>query len=501
MTIFQIDILIKKQLIVLIALVFSSGIYAQGIYNNGAKIVIGSGTTLFISGNYQNETNVSDGSIDLSGTLKLEGNYTNNVAAVDVISSASAGSKLELIGTVAQTIGGTTSATFSFPDLTINNSAGISITKNAIANGIITFTKGLVDIGNNNLAFGPTASIAGTPSALSMIIATGTGEVRKEYTGVGSFTFPVGDNTSTAEYSPVSLNFTGGTFAPGAYAGVNLVNAAYSDPSISGSYLNRYWNINQTGITDYSCDAVFNYPVADVVGTESDIYGVRIIPVPVFLFNAANTTLHQLTAAGLTSFGTFTGTIGQRILNLTVFIEGLYIGNGTMRQAQGTSGNEFPGTTADQITVELHDPASYANIPFSAGNIDLNTSGNSIVNVPAIYNGSYYLTVKHRNSIETVSVMPISFATNTISYDFTTSASQAFGNKMKDMGGVFAIYSGDVNVDGIVDGTDLASTENSNNAITLGYVPQDVNGDGIVDGSDLAIVENNSNAIVNLVTP
>ena len=60
-----------------------------------------------------------------------------------------------------------------------------------------------------------------------MVVATGTGELRKRMTGAGSITFPVGDNDSTAEYSSVTLDFTSGTFNS-ADAGVNLVNKAFA---------------------------------------------------------------------------------------------------------------------------------------------------------------------------------------------------------------------------------------------------------------------------------
>lgn len=493
----------KKYIIILAMLLFSSGLFAQGVYNNGAKIVISSGVTLYVGGNYQNETNGSDGSIDLSGTVKLAGNYTNNVAAADAIGTAAPGSKLELIGTAAQTIGGTTSATFTFPDLIINNSAGVVISKNSKVTGALTFTNGLVNIGSSNLTFGPTASVAGTPSASTMIVATGAGEVRKEYSGIGFFSFPVGDNTNSPEYSPVSLDLINGSFDAGAYIGVNLVNDKYNNPAITGSYLNRYWNITQTGISGFSCSAVFYYNPLDVVGQESDLYCVKVDPTTLTVFYLADIFNHVLSAQ-FSSFGTFTGAIGQRTLNLTVFLEGLYNGGSIMRKSQGDLGDQYLGTTADQVTVELHSAVTgqYTSIDyFTPLPINLSTSGLATVIIPGIHNGSYYLTVKHRNSIETVSADPVSFASGIINYNFTTSATQAFGSNMKDMGGVFAIYSGDVNVDGIVDGTDMASSENSSNAITLGYVPQDVNGDGIVDGSDMAIIENNSNAIVYLMTP
>lgn len=495
----------KKYHIIPVALLFSSGLFAQGLYNNGAKIVIPAGVTVYVSGsggNYRNETNGSNASIALDGTLKLDGNYTNNVAGSDILSTVGAASKVEFSGTASQTLGGSTTAPFVFNDLTVNNAAGLVVSKNARANGAMTFSNGIVNIGNNDFTFGPSAAIAGTPSAASFIIATGTGQVKKEYSATGSFTFPVGDNTSTAEYSPVTLNLTSGTFASGAFAGVNLVNAAYPDPYISGTYINRYWNITQTGISSFTCDAQFQYNPADVVGTESDLYCLQVDPPPITPFNPTNAALHLLSAPGLTAFGTFTGGLGIKNLALTIFLEGLYSGGSTMRQAQNATGNQFPGTTAEQLTIELHDAANYSHLIYSAGNINLSTSGAATVEIPSNFSGSYYVTIKNRNHIATVSAIPISLYEPLINYNFSNDISRAYGSNLKLLGpGVYGIFGGDENQDGVVDALDLIATENDTFSFLTGYVPTDLNGDGVVDALDLILGENNAFNFVSSITP
>jgi hypothetical protein len=494
----------KKKLFTIFILLFSSGIFAQGVYNNGGKIVIGTGVYLCINGtggNYRNETHVTDGSIDLSGTLKIDGNYTNNVSSSDILSSSGAASLVLFTGSAGQTIGGTTSTPFVFNNLTINNSNGIVVSKAARVNGILTFINGLANIGNNDFVFGSSASVAGTPSTASMIVATGTGQVKKLYGATGSFTFPVGDNNLSAKYSPVTLNITSGTFAAGAFAGVNLVNASYPDPVITGSYLNRYWNITQTGISGFSCDAVFQYLPADVTGTESDISCLLVNPLPVTVLNPANNVLHQLSATGLSSFGTFTGGPGFKTLSLKLYLEGLYTGGGVMAQAQGNTGNQYPGLTSDDISVELHNSVTYATLVYTANNINLSTTGIASFTVPATYNGSYYLTIKHRNSIATVSSTPVSFASSTINYDFSNLATKAYGNNEKNAGGVFLIYGGDVDQDGFVGVSDMANVDNQSALFGSGYLPEDIDGDGFVGVADMAIIDNNSANFISTVTP
>ncbi len=486
----------KNNLLTIIFLLFSSGIFSQGVYNNGGKIVIGSGVTMYINGtggNYRNETNVTNGSMDLNGTLTIQGNITNNVAVTDILSTVGGSSAVILNGTASQTLGGTTTSSFTFNNLTVNNSGGIVLDKNALVNGTMTFTSGLLNIGNNNFTFGPASVSAGTPSAASMIVATGTGQVMKNWSAAGSFTFPVGDNNLTAKYSPVSLNFTTGTFAVGAYTGLNLVNSNFNDPSITGTYLNRYWNISQTGITSFTCNAMFQYLPADVVGTEASIYTLRVLPAPFSTFDPANATLHQLTANGLTSFGTFTGGPGFKTLTLSsIMLQGLYSAAGTMRQAWDAVGPHFAAGVADQINVELHNSTTYATVAYTASNVPLSTAGAATITIPVANNGSYYITIRHRNSLETTTAVPVSFASGTISQSYGLPANVFGGNMALSTDGHYLIFGGDVNQDGVIDTRDYIGVDNDSFNFASGYIVTDVNGDGVIDTRDFIIIDNNN---------
>jgi trimeric autotransporter adhesin len=204
--------------------------------------------------------------------------------------------------------------------------------------------------------------------------------------------------------------------------------------------------------------------------------------------------------SGLTIYGadmTFTTPALVKTLSLKVLYEGLYAGNGIMNQAYDENGAHFAPGIADQVTVELHNTSTYGTIEYSSGLVNMTTSGDiSITDLPVSISGSYYITIKHRNSIETTTGFPISFAGNTVSFDFTIAAPQAFGANQKDVGGKFVFWSGDVNQDGIIDSGDLNYVDNASTAVLMGYVPEDVNGDGIVDSSDMNFVDNNSTAII-----
>ncbi|NOU47177.1 MAG: T9SS type A sorting domain-containing protein [Bacteroidales bacterium] len=191
-----------------------------------------------------------------------------------------------------------------YSNLIINNSgAGVSMIDNISIDGTLTLTNGLLNLGSYDLTLNENSDIEGTPTANNMVVATGTGELKKVFTSVGSFTFPIGDNTGTAEYSPVTLNLNAGNFE-GAYAGANLANEPY--PGVTGNFLNRYWNLTSSGITDLLCDVTFNYVPADVNGIEDSIYCYLVSPTTE-RYDISDVSLHQLTASGISNLGTFTG--------------------------------------------------------------------------------------------------------------------------------------------------------------------------------------------------
>jgi hypothetical protein len=228
------------------------------------------------------------GDISLSGSAQFD---------------ASSGDLIFYGGTYSSTIT-PSSSTLSIINLNINNSYGIALGGNLTVSNTLTLTNGLLTLGAYNLTLGSSASISGTPSASKMIVATSTGELRKTFTGIGSFTFPVGDNTGTAEYSPITLNFTSGTFSS-AYAGVTLGNSKYSNNTSSTDYLNRYWTVNQSGISSFSCNVTAQYLPADVIGTEGNIYAGKYSS-GWTLLNQTDAVNHRITGT-VTGFSTFTG--------------------------------------------------------------------------------------------------------------------------------------------------------------------------------------------------
>lgn len=188
-------------------------------------------------------------------------------------------------------------------------------------------------------------------------------------------------------------------------------------------------------------------------------------------------------------------------LNLTVFLQSLYSSFGLMNQAYDENGPKFGNGIADQITVALNDPDNYSTFVYEDACVMLNTDGSASLNVPANLNGDYYITIKHRNSIATVSAMPVSFASGIINYAFDAQE-KAFGsNLLETADGYFVIYGGDVDQNGAVDTGDMTPVDNDSSAFRTGYLNTDCDGNGAVDTGDMTIVDNNSAAFISVITP
>lgn len=156
----------------------------------------------------------------------------------------------------------------------------------------------------------------------------------------------------------------------------------------------------------------------------------------------------------------------------------------------------------DTITVQLRSVTSPYGIVDSKRAV-LSNLGTATVNFTNAVSGtSYYIAVLHRNSIETWSKSGgETFVNGQLSYDFTTAASQAFGNNMILVGSDYSFYTGDTNQDGLVDGTDFNAIDNDAFAFAGGYIVTDLNCDDIVDVTDLAYADNNAFNFVGSIIP
>lgn len=178
----------------------------------------------------------------------------------------------------------------------------------------------------------------------------------------------------------------------------------------------------------------------------------------------------------------------NRVLELTAFVQGFY-----------DSGSDK--MTKDSVKVYLRNSSPPYDLVDSC-NGTLNSAGKGIFEFPNAANGTpYFIVVKHRNSIETWSAAGETFTSNSLAYDFTTSANKAYGNNLIQKGNKFCIFSGDVNQDGSIESADLSLIDNDAANLLTGYVQSDINGDSVIDGNDALIAGNNADLYIIVINP
>lgn len=163
--------------------------------------------------------------------------------------------------------------------------------------------------------------------------------------------------------------------------------------------------------------------------------------------------------------------------------------------------NSYPFISRyDTVKVYLHrTDLPNIKIDSSYGLITENGLVNNLSFINAL-TGSYYKAVHHRNCITTWSKAGGEVYTrgSNVHFSFLNPSGQAYGNNQKLVNPFpyYAMISGDVDQDGIIDGTDLSAAENGALVSLTGYYPEDVTGDDYTDAADVSIVENNLGEIV-----
>jgi hypothetical protein len=185
-------------------------------------------------------------------------------------------------------------------------------------------------------------------------------------------------------------------------------------------------------------------------------------------------------------------------LNIQMYLQGFYLGAGVMKPS--INAVLYP-LLCDTVVVELHLYNSNHALAYSSKST-ISTAGSGNFSFPQIVAGSYYIVIKHRNSIETWSSLPVMLSSAFVNYSFTNLPSKAYQNQLKDMGGgIFALYSGDVNQNGIIDSTDVSSISSKAKLFSTGYLNADLTGDSFIESSDFSLVENNAKLVITVAHP
>ena len=179
------------------------------------------------------------------------------------------------------------------------------------------------------------------------------------------------------------------------------------------------------------------------------------------------------------------------IVNLKLFIQGYYSSISAMAPVKNNHDGVSALNEVESITVELHNATTYETL--YATTATLKTDGTAVCAFLTGPIGSYYIVVKNTNAIQTWSATPQTVGNVALTYDFSTGANKAYDNNMIDLGGgVFGFYSGDINQDDVIDGSDSPDLDLDIFNSEFGIRVTDLNGDGTVDGSDATYLENNA---------
>lgn len=259
---------------------------------------------------------------------------------------------------------------------------------------------------------------------------------------VGSTTFCAGDS--------ILLSATNGTgYSYTWYRNSNEITGA-----TSGTYL-----VSQTGIYQVEINNQFNCT------TLSDPKTMTV--------NACDVTLH-----------------------LNLFYQGYYASLSEMRPVLYNQGNSSDLTITDTIMIDLHS----AHVPYGlivSKPVILYSNGEAVCTFNHFTNNyyltdSYYVAIRHRNGLTTWSANPVAFNASDVSYDFSSTNTQAYGDNLVEVeSGVWALYSGDLNYDDNIDLLDNPILESDINGFMYGYLASDLNGDGNVDLLDVPTLESN----------
>ncbi len=272
---------------------------------------------------------IPSGGLSAYNNLKISGTGTVFPASLDITGDFTinnpvnfTGKTIIMSGITPQAIAGTNA---NFNNLIINNTnGGVSLSSNTTVSNTLTLTSGQLVLNNNNLTLG-TNAVAGTFNSSNMIVTNGSGEVRRTFTSVGSYLFPLGENI-TSTYSPITVNVTSGTFAS-AYVGASVKSGKHPTNYSLQNYLNRYWVVNQSGITGALATISATYLPSDLSSAENNIAAAQLngnfdqISNPWIKFGNLNSNTLTVANATLTS-GQTSAFSGINAENFTTTISG-----------------------------------------------------------------------------------------------------------------------------------------------------------------------------------
>ncbi len=445
----------------------SGSISSTTIFSANANVTLNSNHTFStIQINTGAVFNITNRLVKFTGSNPIQQNGTFNTT----------NSEIEYNGTAQQSV---SAININYNGLNINNPVGAFLSGDITIPDTLKIILGDLTLNGKIITLTSTAYMTETPGN----VVSGSGGYITTTRNVGA---------------PASLNVggMGAVLTSAVNLGITEVRRGHTIQTglNGGTSIKRYYDIIPTNNSGLNATLIFKYDDSEL----------NLKPEPSLkLFKSTNSGItwqlmggvvniasNQITVQNLTSFSRWSSDTAGVSAAITMLMQGFY----------DPAINAL--RMADTARAYLRNAsAPYAVVDSSKGYLDSLTFRSSFQFTNAIA-GSYYIVMKHRNSIETWSKNPVSYVPGTtLNYNFTTNVTQAFGNNMVIINTKSCFYSGDVNQDGNIDLTDITLVYNDANNFVTGYIRTDVNGDKVVDLTDLTLVYNNSVSFVGVVRP
>ena len=345
--------------------------------------------------------------------------------------------------------------------LTVN--AGMDVTLNLPTSnynllGVATSTNATISTVTWSQISGPTSYLFSNASSLSS-------QVTNLIKGIYQFELLVSDSKNNIARDTISIDVACNTSSI-TYSTSNVSVCSYDFPyNWNGTNYNAVGTYNQTLTNSLGCDSIATLNIS------------------------------------LASCQEFTFTV-------KAILEGYYNISTSQMNPVLYNLNQIPDSNiVDYIRIDIwHSDDLFDNIPSFSFNTLIKRNGLATVSLPSNFSGgSYYISIKHKNSLETWSANTVRLLSGS-TYDFSNSLSKAYSNSnnvpMKYISlGKYALFSGDVNQDGTIDSTDIQQVENNSKLLEYGYFKNDLNGDGVIDIYDMQIIDNNKTLFLNTARP
>ena len=422
--------------------------FSSVVINTGSTFNIGSNTVKFSASN----------------PIIQNGTFTN------------AGSRIEYNGTALQSV---STANINYYILRINNPAGATLLGDITIPDSLRVILGDLNLNGKIITLTSSAYMTETPG--NTVFGT---------SGYITTTRNIG--------TPASLNVggTGAILTASSNLGNTEVRRGHTVQTglNGGTSIKRYYDITPANNTGLNATLLFKFDDSELNGKPEPslklFKSTNSGSTWLFQGGTVNIAANTITLPGITSFSRWSADSSGVSAAIGLIMEGFY----------NIATNNLNMT--DTVRAYLRNTSSpYAVVDSAVGLLDSLTFKSAFQFTNAT-TGTYYIQLKHRNSLETWSKNGVNYIQDsTLNYDFTFAATQAYGNNEILKGTKYCLYSGDVTQDGFIDLTDVVLVYNASSAFTTGYVSTDVNGNSIVDLTDIIIASNNANNFIAKKTP